>query len=188
MDFKNEIKSYFDEVIKTINNISLEDINILMNVLVSVCKESRNIYIMGNGGSGSTASHYVCDFNKGISQNKKNKFKFICLNENIPSMLAIANDLSYSDIFVEQLKPYFKEGDVVFGISGSGNSINVINAIEYANSNGGISVSITGYDGGKLKKISKYNVNVPVDDMQITEDLHLVFDHLMMKILCSIDL
>lgn len=89
------------------------------------------------------------------------------------------------DIFINQLNTFFHEGDVVIGISGSGNSKNVLKAIEYANNNGGITVGLTGYNGGRLKEISQYGVHIPVDDMQITEDLHMVLDHCMMKILCN---
>jgi D-sedoheptulose 7-phosphate isomerase len=103
--------------------------------------------------------------------------------ESTRKIMAYANDMSFSDIFVEQLKNYFKKGDVVFGISGSGNSMNVVKAIEYANKNGGISVSLTGYDGGKLMSLANYNVNIPIDDMQIAEDLHMILDHCMMQIL-----
>ncbi len=99
--------------------------------------------------------------------------------------MAYANDLSYEDVFVEPLKNFMQVGDIVIGISGSGNSENVIRAIKYANDNDGVTVGITGYSGGKIKEMCKYNVHIPVDDMQITEDLHMVLDHCMMKILCD---
>ena len=99
--------------------------------------------------------------------------------------MAYANDRSFSDIFVEPLKNLMDTGDLVIGISGSGNSMNVVNALNYANENGGITIGLTGYDGGKIKKICKYNVHIPIDDMQIAEDLHMVLDHCMMKILSN---
>jgi D-sedoheptulose 7-phosphate isomerase len=98
-------------------------------------------------------------------------------------MMAYANDTSYDDVFVEPLKNYFRKGDLIIGISGSGNSRNVLRAINWGNENGGVTVGLTGYDGGKLKERAKYNVHIPVEDMQITEDLHMVLDHCMMKIL-----
>ena len=185
VDYKNEIADYFEKEKATLDAISKEDLSILMNVLMLAKEEGKTIFIMGNGGSASTASHYVCDFNKGISLGKDKMFKFICLNDNIPTMMAYANDLSYADVFVGPLKNFMQEGDIVIGISGSGNSENVVRAIKYANENGGVSVGITGYNGGKVKQMSKYNVHVPIDDMQITEDLHMVLDHCMMKILCE---
>ena len=185
MDYREEITNYFEKEKATLDAISKDDLNNLMNVLVQAKDEGRTIFIMGNGGSAATASHYVCDFNKGISLGKDKMFKFICLNDNIPTMMAYANDLSYGDVFVGPLKNFMQEGDIVIGISGSGNSENVVRAIKYANENGGVSVGITGYSGGKIKQMSKYNVHVPIDDMQITEDLHMVLDHCMMKILCE---
>lgn len=183
MDYSIDIDAYLNRLKQTIDRISIEELNILMNILVKAKDEGRTIFIMGNGGSAATASHYVCDFNKGVSFNQERKFRFICLNDNIPTLMAYANDLSFEDIFVEQLKNYFKEGDIVLGISGSGNSKNVIKAIEYANNNGGITAGLTGYNGGKLKDLVKHSVHIPIDDMQITEDLHMVLDHCMIKIL-----
>ena len=110
-------------------------------------------------------------------------YKFICLNDNIPSMMAYGNDLSYGDIFLYPLQTYYNKKDVVIGISGSGNSENVVRAISWAKENEATTIGLTGYSGGKVKELCQYNVHVPVDDMQIAEDLHMVLDHCMMKIL-----
>ena len=185
MEYKKDITAYFKKLKETIDKISIDDLDKLINILVNAKEEGKIIFIMGNGGSSATASHYVCDFNKGVSLGQEKKFKFICLNDNIQSLMAYANDFSFEDIFINQLNTFFHEGDVVIGISGSGNSKNVLKAIEYANNNGGITVGLTGYNGGRLKEISQYGVHIPVDDMQITEDLHMVLDHCMMKILCN---
>lgn len=184
-DYRPHIDNYFVKLKETIDRISKDDLNSLMNLLEKARNNGSTVFIMGNGGSAATASHYVCDFNKGVSLNQEKKYRFICLNDNIPSMMAYGNDMSYEDIFVYPLKTYFRPGDIVIGISGSGNSRNVVKAIEYANENEGISVALTGYDGGRLKQISQYNVHIPVDDMQIAEDLHVVLDHCMMKILSN---
>lgn len=182
-NYIEKISDYFELEKAVLDKINKEDLNTIMNVLISARDKNRHIFIMGNGGSAATASHYVCDFNKGVSYNKEKKFKFICLNDNIPTIMAYANDISYADVFVEQLKNFLTEGDVVIGISGSGNSENVVRALEYANANGGVTIGLTGYSGGKVKAISKHNVHVPIDNMQITEDLHMVLDHCMMFIL-----
>jgi D-sedoheptulose 7-phosphate isomerase len=100
--------------------------------------------------------------------------------------MAYANDVSYEEIFVEQLKNFFNSGDVVIGISGSGNSANILKAVEYANKNNGITIALTGYNGGKLKTIAKYGIHVNIDDMQIVEDLHMVMDHLSMRIIAEV--
>ena len=186
-DYTQSIAAYFQRLKSAIDRLSLADINRVMSVLEQARDAGKMIFIMGNGGSAATASHYVCDFNKGISLNQEKKYKFLCLNDNLPSMMAYANDLSYDEIFVNTLSSYFQSGDVVIGISGSGNSTNVLRAIEYANRHGGITIGLSGYDGGKLKQMARYNIHVPADDMQITEDLHMVLDHCMMKILSSVD-
>lgn len=184
-DYRHYISAYFDKLKDTIDLIPKDDLNTLMNLLEEARNGNKTIFIMGNGGSAATASHYVCDFNKGVSLNQDKKYKFICLNDNIPSLMAYGNDLSYDDIFLYPLKTYFKPGDLVIGISGSGNSKNVVRALEYANENGGVTIGLSGYDGGKVKKITEYGVHIPIDDMQITEDLHMVLDHCMMKILSN---
>lgn len=138
---------------------------------------------MGNGGSAATASHYCCDFNKGVSYEYEKRFKFMCLSDNTATLTAYANDVSYEMVFVEPLKNFLQPGDLVIGISGSGNSKNVLHAIDYANDHQAITLGITGYSGGALKKKAKYSVNIGVDDMQISEDLHMMLDHLAMKII-----
>lgn len=182
-DYSTEITAYFNRVKETIDMISTEDINKVMNILVDSLDSDKHIYIMGNGGSAATASHFVCDFNKGLSLRKKKRFKFICLNDNVATTLAYANDEGYETVFVEPLKNFFKPGDIVIGISGSGNSPNVINAIDYANENGGVTIGLCGYSGGKLKEKAHHSIHIPINDMQISEDLHMVLDHLMMSIL-----
>lgn len=184
MDYTNNIAAYFEREKKTMDSISKDDISEVMNVLEKARNEGRKVFIMGNGGSSATASHFCCDFNKGISEHQEKKYKFICLNDNVPTMMAYANDKSYNDVFVGPLKNFMDEGDLVIGISGSGNSMNVVKALQYASENGGITIGLTGYDGGKVKKMCQYNIHIPIDDMQITEDLHMVLDHCMMKILC----
>ncbi len=182
---KSYINNYFDLLKTTIDNLDRVELETFINLLLSARDRGNHIYIMGNGGSAATASHFCCDFNKGMSYQQDKKFRMICLNDNVATMLAYSNDVSYDDVFVEQLKNFLNEGDVVIAISGSGNSKNVLKAIEYANANGGISVGITGYTGGILKQISKYSVNANVDNMQITEDIHMMICHMIYHILMN---
>jgi D-sedoheptulose 7-phosphate isomerase len=184
-NFSSEINAYFDKLKKVIDTVDVNQVNNLMNLLMDALQRDKQIFVMGNGGSAATASHFVCDFNKGLSWNKQKRFKFICLNDNIPTMMAYANDTSYEDIFVEPLQNYFQKGDLVIGISGSGNSKNVSNAITWSNAHGGVTIGLTGYNGGQLKKIALHSVHINVDDMQLTEDLHMVLDHCIMKILLN---
>lgn len=180
---KNLIKSYFDRVIEAIKKLNLEDINAAVQAIWAAYEREATIYIFGNGGSAATASHYVCDFNKGISEKKEKKFNFVCLSDNVAQMMAIANDISYDEVFRYPLVGRLKPTDLVIGISGSGNSKNVIRAVEYAKEIGAPVVGITGYHGGKLKELADYHMDVMEDDMQISEDLHMVFDHMMYFVL-----
>ena len=182
-DYVNEISAYFEREKRVIDSIDKNSISEVMNVLEKARTEGRTIFIMGNGGSAATASHFVCDFNKGVSMNQDQRYRFVCLNDNVPTMMAYANDISYNDIFIGQLKNLYRKGDVVIGISGSGNSENVVRAVLWAKDNEAVTIAITGFDGGKIHHIADYGVNIPINDMQITEDLHMVLDHCMMKIL-----
>lgn len=184
-DFIPAIDGYFGRLREALALVDRQQLNEVMNVLEAARLEGRGVFVMGNGGSAATASHFVCDFNKGISLGKDRRYRLVCLNDNVPSLMAIANDLSYDDIFLEQLKNLFREGDVVLGISGSGNSENVVRALRWAAENGGVTIGFTGYDGGAVKRICRHNLHIPLKDMQIVEDLHLVANHCMMKILCG---
>ncbi|MDL2262837.1 SIS domain-containing protein [Bacteroidales bacterium OttesenSCG-928-I21] len=182
-DFTTDIIAYFDKVKKAIEKVDVNQVNNLMNLLIDALQQEKQIFIMGNGGSAATASHFACDFNKGLSWNKQKRFKIICLNDNIPTLMAYSNDISYEEIFAEPLKNFFQKGDLIVGLSGSGNSKNILNAIEWGNENGGTTIGLTGYDGGKLKQIAKHCVHIDVQDMQVAEDLHMILDHCMMQIL-----
>jgi D-sedoheptulose 7-phosphate isomerase len=182
-DFVKQIAGYINQEIDILRKLDYSAISEVINVLEKTRDCGSAVYICGNGGSASTASHFVCDFNKGISSLKEKKYNFICLNDNIPSIMAIANDCSYEEIFVQQLKGRIGDKDVLFCISGSGNSKNIVLAAEYAKSLGVTVIGATGYSGGLLYKLSDYHLHVPIDNMQITEDVHMIFDHLMMWIL-----
>jgi D-sedoheptulose 7-phosphate isomerase len=182
-DFSPDINRYLYDIKLTLDKMNIQQINTVMHKLIEVYQRGGFIYIFGNGGSAATASHFVNDFNKGVSGNLQKKFRFCCLNDNVPSMMAIANDNSFDQIFKSQLENYLTQNDLVIGISGSGNSNNVVQAIEYANDIGVETIGLVGYNGGKIKEIVKYYIHVPVDNMQRVEDLHMMMDHLIMKIL-----
>lgn len=180
MDFISKLQMYREREIAALNSIDLSSVNTVMSILEEARLNKKNIFICGNGGSAATASHYCCDFNKGISEGQSNKYNFECLNDNIPTMMAIANDIGYEEVFRFPLKNKMKKGDILIGISGSGNSKNVVHAMEYAKSIGGVSIAIVGYDGGEMKRIADYCIHVNINDMQISEDLHIMLDHMMM--------
>ena len=190
-DYKNEIKDYIKLECEVLNKLDVEEINNALNLLEETLEKEGTIYIMGNGGSSATASHFQNDFGKGVSEYTEKKFRFCCLNDNVPTVMAIANDIGFEEIFRFQLKNKLRPEDIVIAISGSGNSKNVINAVEYAKEQGNKIIGLTGYEGGKLKELSDIKLHVPVKSMQITEDIHMIFDHLMMSIfyrhMCGIE-
>ena len=170
---------------EAIEAVPAEAVEQFIQLLERACHEGRQVFLMGNGGSGSTASHAACDLNKGVSFGRTQRFRAICLNDNLPTLMAYANDVSYEEVFVEPLKNFLRPGDVVIGISGSGNSPNVLKAIEYANQQGAVTVGLCGFEGGKLARLARLPLLVPVHDMQKVEDVHLVIFHVVMQVLCA---
>lgn len=183
MDYTSKIREYIQLEKETLDKLDIEAISDAMNLIVETYKNKKNIYIFGNGGSSATASHYQNDFNKGISEYVENKFRFVCLNDNVATLMAIANDIGFDEVFRFQLKGKLEEGDIVIAISGSGNSKNVINAVEYAKEKGNKIIGMTGYDGGRLKELSDFSLHADVMSMQVAEDIHMIFDHMIMAIL-----
>lgn len=172
-----EFSEYFSRLSDTLNHLDLEAIGKLADLLMQAREEEKRIFIFGNGGSGATASHVTGDFLKGISYQMDKRFKVQCLNDNISGMMAISNDLSYDEIFIEQLRAFMQPGDVVIGISGSGNSVNVVKALQYAEEQGAHTVAFCGFKGGKVKEIAKLLIHAPIHDMEITEDVHIIIFH-----------
>lgn len=168
---------YFNRLKETLDKIDTDSINNIVEILLQCREKEGTMYIFGNGGSAANASHIAGDFLKGISYGMDKRFKTHCLNDNVAGTTAITNDLSYDDIFIEQLRTYLSPGDVVIGISGSGNSENVIKAVKWARENGAITIGLTGYKGGRLINIAEYVLLVPINDMEITEDAHTIVFH-----------
>lgn len=202
MDFLKELQSYREREIEVYKRLDLESVNKVMNVLEEARLTGKHIFICGNGGSAATASHYAGDFNKGVNMGLLNidghstdgipsaekmkdipLYNFECLSDNVPTMMAVSNDESYEECFRFPLSVKMKDGDILIGISGSGNSANVVNAMEYAKQHGGTTIAIVGYSGGKMKQMADYSIHVDVNDMQIAEDLHMILDHMMMWVL-----
>lgn len=183
MSIAEGINEYLNKLNQTISSLNNNDIFTVVNVLLDAYEKNANIFVCGNGGSALTASHLACDLNKGVSFGLDKRFKVIPLTDNMGTVMAYSNDVDYECIFVEQMKNFYTKGDIVIGISGSGNSANVLKAIEYANNNAGISIGFTGYSGGKLKEMANYSINANINDMQISEDIHMILCHLIMSTL-----
>ena len=185
------IMNYITLEIETLQQLDIDAIDAALLLLEECMENERTVYIFGNGGSSATASHFQNDFNKGVSEHTEKKFRFQCLNDNVPTVMAIANDIGFDEIFRFQLQGKLLPTDVIVAISGSGNSKNVLNAVEYAKEKGCKIIGLTGYEGGELRKLSDISLHAPVNSMQVTEDIHMIFDHLMMSIfyktMCGID-
>jgi len=139
---------------------------------------NRHIFVCGNGGSASTASHFVCDIVKGASYKRDRRFRILALTDSLPTITAYSNDVGYQCVFAEQLKNFAQPNDVVMCISGSGNSPNVLQAMEFANSIGCRTIALTGRDGGQLGPLAQLNIQVPVPHMGRIEDAHMVICHM----------
>ena len=181
MGFQEVARQYLNGLNGLLDGFDTEAFDRIVNSILDAYSDEQAIFIMGNGGSASTASHFACDINKGCCLNLDKKFKVICLNDNIPTLLAYANDLDYASVFVEPLKNFFHSGDLVIGISGSGDSENVLRAIRYASENGGKTIGLTGYSGGKLGRLVDIAYVAASDDMQKIEDVHMIIVHMIMQ-------
>ncbi|MEY2650848.1 MAG: SIS domain-containing protein [Schleiferiaceae bacterium] len=172
---------YRQLLIETIEALDMTAVERLVEVFLDAHQRGAQIFTMGNGGSGASASHAAGDFLKGASYGLDKRFKMICLNDNVPSMMAVANDIGWDDIFVEPLKNYLHPGDVVIGISGSGNSRNVLKAAEYAKSKGATLVGMTGFKGGKLRELADLSIHSVAMDMEVAEDVHMAVFNMVKK-------
>ncbi len=180
---KEYVPNFFDEHMRSMEDLSeqFDAIEEIINVLKKAQTNGNTIFTIGNGGSGSTASHFVSDLLKTAITKDEKRFAAISLVDNIPVNMAWSNDQSFDSIFIEQLKNFLKPNDVLFAFSGSGNSINVINAIEYAKKNSAICIGFTGMDGGKLKNMCDVCITVPSNNMLIIESVHLTLCHCLIE-------
>lgn len=146
-------------------------------ILLHAREEGRNVFIIGNGGSAATASHMANDLNKGAAVAGQRRFRALALTDNVPLITAWANDTRYEQIFVEQMANFIHPGDVLIAISGSGNSPNVIAALEWARGEGAVTIGLTGGSGGRLLGLVDCCLLVPSNRMEQIEDMHLVLAH-----------
>ncbi|MDA8140026.1 MAG: SIS domain-containing protein [Desulfobacteraceae bacterium] len=181
MEFQTSATQYLTRLRAVLDQFDLAMYERMVNEILDAYDRQAQIFVMGNGGSAATASHLACDINKGCCLDLTKKFKMICLNDNIPTLLAYANDISYAAVFEEQLKNFFNPGDLVIGISGSGNSENVLRAVRYAAANNGRTIGWSGFGGGKLATLVDLPFVIQSHDMQKVEDLHIILCHMLMQ-------
>src|SRR5712692_3918119 len=186
MNNGNEIldaRQYFDELRRVAANLPHDSINQIADELLKANQSGRMVFLFGNGGSASLASHFACDLGKGTAYcNGGKRFRVLALTDNLPTLTAWANDAGYEDVFSEQLRNFVQPHDVAFAISGSGNSKNVLNALQVAREAGAATVGISGFQGGEMKSLCDLCVVVPSNNMQIIEDLHLSIAHAIFRI------
>ena len=178
-DMEQYSKSYFDYLKKIIDQIDLSEIRNFVELILDTRERGSTIFFMGNGGSAATASHFSNDLAFGTNDYKK-PFKVMSITDNVPVLTALGNDFGYEEIFVRQLKVFGKKGDVLVGISASGNSPNLLTAFEYAAVSGIKTVALTAFDGGKMKEVADQGVHVPTGMKEYgpAEDVHMILDHL----------
>ena len=175
MNFPAEYKN---SVLDAIERIDLAKVNQAIEWFREARDEGRRIFVCGNGGSAATASHFACDMLKGASYGRPARFRILALTDSIATLTAYTNDVGYDVVFVEQMRNFAEPGDLFLGISGSGNSPNVLRAVEYANSLGCRTLALTGRDGGKLGPLAQLNIQVEVPHMGRIEEAHMIVCHM----------
>jgi len=169
---------YRERLLATLAQIDVAQVARAIEWLEQARREGQAIFVAGNGGSAATASHFVCDMVKGASFGRPSRFRITALHDSMPTMTAYSNDVSYADATVEQLRNFAQPGDIFMAISGSGNSPNVVRAMEYANSIGCRTLALTGRDGGRLGAIAALNIQATEPHMGRIEDAHHVICHM----------
>jgi D-sedoheptulose 7-phosphate isomerase len=175
---RDHIVDYLNTLRGIMNELPLDALERVLELFESAYREDRTVFICGNGGSFSTASHWVCDFSKGTNAPGVKRMRMIGLGDNIPMLTAYANDVHYDHVFAEPLRTYARAGDVVVLLTASGNSPNILEAARAAKEIGAVTVGLVGFGGGKLAELVDYPVVVACREYGPVEDLHLVLDHI----------
>ncbi len=186
-NLETHLKKYRESLNNILDKIDIDILEKIISSFIQAHKNSNTIYVCGNGGSAATSSHFQVDFAFFVRNFTNKRIKIRSLTDQVPYITAIANDYSYEDIFVEQMRDNFEEGDVLVAISASGNSMNVIKAVEYANDHDGISIGLVGFEGGKLKETSQICLHTPNPQKEYgpIEDLHMILDHMLVSYLAK---
>ena len=177
------LPAYLDRLNTEVRRLSQPDIQKMADLIYGAWQNDKFVYIIGNGGSGTTASHMAEDLGKStlrsedLRDESKKRLKVLSLTDNLGWIMAVGNDLAYDQIFVQQLMNYGRPGDVLLAISGSGNSPNILQSVDWANRHGLTTFGLTGYKGGKLKAIQQHGIHVDLDDMGMVESIHLCLFH-----------
>ena len=171
------VERYLAGLRDTLTRLPCTEVNRAVEALLAAYRDGRSVFLFGNGGSASLASHFACDLGKGTTFNGARRFRALSLTDNVSLLTAWANDTCYQDIFAEQLRSLLQPADIAFAITGSGNSPNVLNGLAAAREIGAFTIVLTGYRGGKAVGLADLAIIVPSDDMQHIEDIHLTIAH-----------
>ena len=175
------IQNYILTLQQTLDRLPQHLVVKVIEALERARLQGRQVFIMGNGGSASTASHFVCDLAKNTRRDGSPHYRVIGLTDNMAIFSAYANDEGYDSVFAKQLENLLLPGDIVIGISASGNSQNVFNALQLAKERGAMTIAFTGFDGGKIGKLVDMNIHVMSDIIEHVEDVHLILEHMIVK-------
>ncbi|MFC2171635.1 SIS domain-containing protein [Acidobacteriota bacterium] len=180
---KKIAQDYVNDLIRTLNRLPYENLERIVDILVTVRDNRKKVIIFGNGGSASTASHMACDFGKETARNGRERLRAIDLHQNVSLLTAAGNDLGYEEIFVEQLRLLLDPGDVLIALSTSGNSANLVRAIEFGKENGAFTIGLVGGDGGWIKDNVDEYLHVENAAITQTEDIHVIINHIITRVL-----
>lgn len=172
------LEGYKKNVSELVERIDEDKLLKIIKVLENGRRTNKRIFICGNGGSATTANHFVCDFGKNAVKGDNGRIKIISLCDNLATITAYGNDFGYETIFEERLKNLMEDGDILIAISASGNSKDILNGVEYTKKRNGYVISMTGFDGGKLKGMSDININIDSNVIEQVEDVHLMLEHM----------
>jgi D-sedoheptulose 7-phosphate isomerase len=169
---------YVNQVKETLDRVPWSRVEQVVDILYAAWRHGRQVYVMGNGGSASTASHMACDLGKNTALPGTPRLRVMSLNDNMATFSAHSNDNGYEHVFAEQLANFLRAGDVVIAISASGNSPNVLNAVKYGREHGATTIGLSGYAGGALAQLVDLSVVVPSHNIEQIEDIHLMLEHM----------
>jgi len=182
-----DVRVYFSTVQELLNKVPFAAVDQVVDALLTANRNGNTVFICGNGGSASTATHFGCDLAKRPIVAGQPRYRVIPLTDNNALMTALSNDIGYDVVFSEQLIPLVRKGDILIGISGSGNSKNVIKAVEVAKAAEAVTIGFSGYDGGKLAAAVDISVHIPSFNMAMVEDVHLMLEHAICEKLLAVN-
>jgi D-sedoheptulose 7-phosphate isomerase len=177
--------AYFERLRSTLASVPFDQVDAVGELLYRAYLNDKQVFVMGNGGSAATASHFASDLSKNTVVPGRKRFRVICLNDNLPVITAIANDLGYDMIFAEQMRNLLRPGDVVIVVTGSGNSPNIIEALKYGHSCSATTIGLLGFDGGKSRPMLDAYIHLQCNDYGLVEDIHYALGHCFREYLAS---